>query len=78
MADRKFELILNTSIEDEKELHAQFRHHLEHVVKARVIPGTQGKYLLVSGRDEETKDQIFGGPECKFKSLYHIIEINQI
>lgn len=78
MADRRFELILNTSLEDERELHAQFRHHLEHVVRADFIPGTKGMHLLVRGREGETVGEIFGGHDGKFKSLYHISEIEEI
>lgn len=78
MAERKFELILNTSLEDERELHAQFKHHLDHVIKAVVIPGTKGKHLLVQGRDGETLEEIFSGQDGKFLNLYHISEIDEI
>lgn len=78
MANRYFELIENIPYEDERELHAQFRHHLEHVVKAQFMPGTKGKHLIVSGRDGESKTAIFGGPDEKFIHLYHIDEYERL
>lgn len=74
MANRYFELTENISIEDARELHAQFKHHLEHVVKAEFISNSQGKQVMVSGRDGESITGIFGGPGEKFIHLYHIGE----
>ena len=78
MANRYFELTENIPFEEERELHAQFKHHLDHVVKAMVISEYQGKHLVVAERDGETITQIFGGPDEKFIHLYHIDEYPKI
>lgn len=78
MANRYFELTEIISYEDERELHAQFRHHLEHVVKATFMPDSRGKHLVVHGRDGDTITQIFGGPDEKFIHLYHIDEYERL
>ncbi|QKN82080.1 hypothetical protein [Scandinavium goeteborgense] len=78
MAYRYFELTENIPFEEEKELHAQFRHHLEHVVKAMFMPDSRGKHIVVSGRDEDSITAIFGGPDEKFIHLYHIDEYEKI
>ncbi|EFE3694612.1 hypothetical protein FT227_22480 [Escherichia coli] len=74
MAFRYFELTENIPFEDERELHIQFKHHLEHVVKALFMPGIHEKHLIVEGRDDESITQIFGGHDEKFMHLYHIDE----
>lgn len=74
MAFRYFELTENIPLEDERELHAQFKHYLEHVLKVSFMPGTHEKHLIVEGRDGESITQIFGGPDEKFIHLYHIDE----
>ncbi|HCA7858257.1 hypothetical protein AAD050_12030 [Enterobacter hormaechei] len=74
MAFRYFELTENVPFEDERELHAQFKHHLEHVVKASFMPGKNEKHVIVAGRDGESITQIFGGPDEKFIHLFHIDE----
>ncbi|NWC65138.1 hypothetical protein [Cedecea sp. P7760] len=74
MAFRYFELTENIPIEDARELHAQFKHHLDHVVNVGFIPGTDGKHVVVSDRDGESIAAIFGGPDEMFIHLYHIDE----
>lgn len=78
MAFRYFELIENTPIEDARELHAQFLHHLNYVVKASFMPGTNEKHIIVADRDNESITQIFGGPDEIFIHLYHIDEYVKI
>lgn len=78
MAFRYFELIENIPIEGARELHAEFKHHLGHVVKAGFIPGTNGKHVVVTDRDGESITAIFGGPEEKFIHLYHIDEYEKL
>lgn len=77
MASRYFELTENTPIEEARELHAQFRHHLDHVVKASYMPGTNGNHVIVADRDGESVTQIFGGLDDKFIDLYHIDEYSK-
>lgn len=78
MANRYFELIERTPVEEERELHAQFKHHLDHVVKASYIPNTNGRHLVVTDRDDETIEAIFGGPNNIFSELYFIDEYSRI
>lgn len=77
MAHRYFELIENKSIDEDRELHAQFKHHLDHVVKVTYMPDTNGKHLVVTDRDEESIEAIFGGPNNIFVDLYFFDEYSR-
>ncbi|WP_316390465.1 hypothetical protein [Citrobacter farmeri] len=74
MATRHFELTERTPIEDERELHAQFHHHLRHVLKAEFIPGKNGKHIVIEESEGKSIPDLFGGPGGKFLHLYHIEE----
>lgn len=81
MSNRYFVLTKNIPFEDERELHLQFKYHLEHVVKVGYMPESNesnSKDVLVSGRDGETITQIFGGPNERFIHLYHIDELPKL
>ncbi|WP_187322241.1 hypothetical protein [Serratia marcescens] len=78
MSNRYFELTENIPFEDEMELHLQFRHHLDHVVKVKYMSESSSNDLVVSGRDGETITQIFGGPDERFIHLYHINEFPKL
>lgn len=77
MVNRYFELTENTPIEEQRELHAQFKHHLDHVLQVAYMPGTNGNHVIVAGREGESITSIFGGPEEKFIHLYHIDEYSK-
>jgi len=74
MSDRYFELVENISIEDNRELHAQFLHHLKHVINVSFVPDGKGKRVRVTGRARESIAEIFGGSNGIFSNLYHIEE----
>ncbi|UXY08996.1 hypothetical protein N7922_13955 [Kosakonia sp. ML.JS2a] len=74
MAYRYFELTENIPTEEDRELHAQFKHYLDHVVNVGYVPGTYGTHVIVSDRDNESITAIFGGPDEIFIHLYHIDE----
>ncbi|KNC11574.1 hypothetical protein AC790_13480 [Pantoea sp. RIT-PI-b] len=78
MANRYFEFNEQIPIEEARELHAQFRHHLDHVVKASYMPGTNGNHVIVADGDGESITQIFGGEDEKFIDLYYIDEYSKI
>ncbi|EPI2798865.1 TPA: hypothetical protein OPR04_004492 [Citrobacter koseri] len=74
MGYRYFELTELTPIEDERELHAQFVHHLQHVLKAEFIPGTKGKNIVIEENEGKSIPELFGGHGDKFLILYDIDE----
>lgn len=74
MSNRYFEMSEYIPIEEKRELRAQFRHHLNHDVKASYMPGTNGNHVIVDDRVGESITQIFGGTDEKFIDLYHMDE----
>lgn len=78
MATRYFELTERTPIEDERELHAQFLHHLRHVLKAEFVPGKNGKHIVIEEIEGKSIPDLFGGPDGKFLILYDIEEYSII
>lgn len=74
MATRYFELTELIPIEDERELHARFLHHLRLVLKAEFISGKNGKHIVIEESEGKSIPDLFGGPDGKFLILYDIEE----
>ena len=77
MANRYFELTENIPYEDARELHDQFKHHLDHVLRVSFMPESKGKHLMLVDSDGRSQNELFGGPEEKFIHLYNIEEYSK-
>lgn len=75
MSQRTFELSTGIFESDNRDLHASFRHHLDHILKVSYIPDTRPMRIVLEDFENRSFEELFGGKDGEFNGLYHIMEI---